>query len=517
MKPLPFQSADPTRTGFQFLENLATAYWYSESLFAAIELRLFDHIEKGYNTPGTLAEAARCKPAELSRLIRVLRRIGLIHELNGRLSAGPAARTWLVSQSPEYMGDFLRYRQYMQPRWQQLSRQVSRENRVPEPLVSEEADYETRNFQYVRSLDRLARQKAREILPLLDRLNCHGPVLDIGGGAGTLLRAVLEAHPHETGVLFDLPEVIRAARRIYNHPEDWSRISAAAGDFRFHPFADGHFGLIVMSNFLHAYGPDTAKILLKAAVRLLTPDGILLVHDYFPDRRGRTPHKGPLYDLCMMLNTYDGVCHDSTAVARWLQDSGMRDVQVRDLDTDSSVIVAGRQTLASPISHVRNDLVYTARRIGFQDAALIPAHQVITAPWVRMKCRFGCREYGKSLQCPPYAMTPEEFRALLADYSQAIMVQDMPPGRDFHRWLLELEQEASQAGFHKALAFGAGPCTLCKACPPSGLCRYPEQVRPSMEACGIDVYATARNAGFYVEPANRSSQYVRYFGILLVE
>ncbi len=40
MKPLPFQSADPTRTSFQFLENLATAYWYSESLFAAIELRL---------------------------------------------------------------------------------------------------------------------------------------------------------------------------------------------------------------------------------------------------------------------------------------------------------------------------------------------------------------------------------------------------------------------------------------------------------------------------------------------
>ena len=71
-----------------------------------------------------------------------------------------------------------------------------------------------------------------------------------------------------------------------------------------------------------------------------------------------------------------------------------------------------------------------------------------------MKCRFGCREYGKSLQCPPYAMTPEEFRSLLADYSQAIMVQDMPPGRDFHRWLLELEQEASRAEFHKALAFG---------------------------------------------------------------
>jgi hypothetical protein len=37
--------ADPSRTDYQFLENLSTAYWQSEVLFSALDLKLFDHGE----------------------------------------------------------------------------------------------------------------------------------------------------------------------------------------------------------------------------------------------------------------------------------------------------------------------------------------------------------------------------------------------------------------------------------------------------------------------------------------
>ncbi len=39
--------ADPSRMDYQFLENLSTAYWQSEVLFSALDLKLFDHIESG--------------------------------------------------------------------------------------------------------------------------------------------------------------------------------------------------------------------------------------------------------------------------------------------------------------------------------------------------------------------------------------------------------------------------------------------------------------------------------------
>jgi predicted metal-binding protein len=42
---LPFHLADPAHTDFQYLEDLATGYWYSEVLFAALELKLFDILD----------------------------------------------------------------------------------------------------------------------------------------------------------------------------------------------------------------------------------------------------------------------------------------------------------------------------------------------------------------------------------------------------------------------------------------------------------------------------------------
>ncbi|MFY9194559.1 MAG: DUF2284 domain-containing protein, partial [Methanoculleus sp.] len=47
----------------------------------------------------------------------------------------------------------------------------------------------------------------------------------------------------------------------------------------------------------------------------------------------------------------------------------------------------------------------------------ISASDVVTAEWVRFKCRFGCKGYAKHLSCPPYAPTPAETRRLLAEYS----------------------------------------------------------------------------------------------------
>src|SRR5271157_6317900 len=44
---LPHQNADIASEGFQRLEDLATAYWYSEVLFTALELSLFGLLGEG--------------------------------------------------------------------------------------------------------------------------------------------------------------------------------------------------------------------------------------------------------------------------------------------------------------------------------------------------------------------------------------------------------------------------------------------------------------------------------------
>jgi predicted metal-binding protein len=107
-------------------------------------------------------------------------------------------------------------------------------------------------------------------------------------------------------------------------------------------------------------------------------------------------------------------------------------------------------------------------------------------------------------------------KEMLESYSWAILLEGAPPGRDFHRKLLRMEKRAFLAGFHKAFVLGAGPCPVCERCPEDGLCRYPDQARPSMEGSGIDVYSTASGAGIHLKPVTDKDQYVKYIGLLLL-
>lgn len=161
---------------------------------------------------------------------------------------------------------------------------------------------------------------------------------------------------------------------------------------------------------------------------------------------------------------------------------------------------------------------------------------------VRLKCRVPlCEHYGSNLMCPPFVPTPDETRAVLARYDKALVVQRGIPltqaavthefgadgyaagrqggdGRaepdsrgwydlavrtsknEFAEVMTALEAEAFRMGFRFAAAYAGGDCTLCDTCvgQSGAACRHPFAARPSMEAVGIDVVATAAAAGLVV-------------------
>ncbi len=515
---LPFQDADPAHRDFQYLEDLSTAYWHSEVLFAALHLRLFEFLEQGSSELNTLAQASSCREDELLRLLKALERLELVRQEEGMWFNSQVARLFLIPTSQSYMGNFFLYRRHLQPRWMELVNRVSVNGSDMVQCSPHDEDYEVRTFRYVQALDELARRKAEEIMELLALESWQPPILDIGGGAGALSRALINAKEDGYAVLFELPEVIVAAKSIYDQESDWERIRILGGDFRTHQFGtESRFGLIVMSNFLHAYGATEAQRLLRKSVDLLNPDGLIIVHDYFPDRLGRSFHKGPLYDLNMMLNTFDGECHEASLVMRWLRDGGMGRVRVRDLSTDSSIILACREETVPEEQVGLEEWCYVALHEGFRRAVLVPTTNVITAPWVRVKCAFGCKNYGQNLQCPPHAMESHTAEDMLRSYTWALILEGAPPGHEFHEKLLRIENKAFLAGFHKAFVLGAGPCPVCNRCPEDRFCRYPNKGRPSMEGSGIDVYSTVRNAGLTLKPVTSKAHYVKYIGLLLLE
>lgn len=148
--------------------------------------------------------------------------------------------------------------------------------------------------------------------------------------------------------------------------------------------------------------------------------------------------------------------------------------------------------------------VQEALKAGASFCKVIPTSKVVTSEWVRLKCQFGCDAYGERRTCPPLSPSPSTTQRMLKDFSGAIFVAFRVPGagverrlrRKGRRLLASLERELFLDGYYSAFAMSFGPCNLCPTCDLSSPCKYPEMARPSMEACGIDVYATARGAGY---------------------
>ena len=159
--------------------------------------------------------------------------------------------------------------------------------------------------------------------------------------------------------------------------------------------------------------------------------------------------------------------------------------------------------------------VQRACELGALEAKVIDPRTVVTAAWVRLKCQYGCGGYGKSWCCPPHSPAPAETQAAIDCYQYALLARfdelEYPTEA-----IVTLEREVFLAGHYKALGLGAGPCTLCKTCN-GEKCVEPRKARPSMEACGIDVYATARANGFPIHVLVDREAEENCYGLVLIE
>jgi len=167
-----------------------------------------------------------------------------------------------------------------------------------------------------------------------------------------------------------------------------------------------------------------------------------------------------------------------------------------------------------------NRFCQLALKFGASGAKPIKAEDIIVGNWVRLKCQYGCGGYGKRLTCPPYSPMPKEFKKVLKGYEWAILLRFEPKEPEYdwkspHEVVVKLEREVFLSGYYSAFGLACGPCPYCDECNLKE-CVHPDLARPSMEACGIDVYATVRRAGFNLRVLKSRYEKPTYFSLLLI-
>jgi predicted metal-binding protein len=165
---------------------------------------------------------------------------------------------------------------------------------------------------------------------------------------------------------------------------------------------------------------------------------------------------------------------------------------------------------------------------GYEDYKWINPKGIVVAQWARMKCTFGCKDYGKCGTCPPNTPSVPECKDFFHGYKTGVVFHFMKrvdkPGdrfawtRQVNRKLLELEREVFLSGYYKAFLLFMDSCNLCESC--SGVrekCQNPKQARPTPESMAVDVFETVRKIGYPIEVLSDYSQQMNRYAFLLIE
>ncbi len=164
---------------------------------------------------------------------------------------------------------------------------------------------------------------------------------------------------------------------------------------------------------------------------------------------------------------------------------------------------------------------------GFSDYRWIAPEEIVVAQWVRMKCMFGCGEYGRTAACPPNTPSVAECRRFFRDYSKAVIFHfekkvRKPEDRFTWTWkmnlrLLKLEKEVFLSGFERAFLIFMDSCNICAECAARReKCKEPKMARPAPEALAVDVYSTVRKVGYPIQVLSDFSQAMNRYAFLLI-
>jgi predicted metal-binding protein len=174
------------------------------------------------------------------------------------------------------------------------------------------------------------------------------------------------------------------------------------------------------------------------------------------------------------------------------------------------------------------DLEKIFRDRGFSDFRWLDPAEVVVAEWVRMKCLYGCREYGRNACCPPNAPPVDDCARFFREYKRAAVfhfAKAVERPEDRHAWsrklnleLLKLEEEVFKAGYVKAFLLFFDSCGICLECAGRRTdCKEPKLARPTPDALAMDVYSTVRKLGYPIEVLSDYGQVMNRYAFLLVD
>jgi hypothetical protein len=308
--------------------RLSTAYWESQALLTANRLRIFDMLSEGGKSAQDIARTLSLDPRGTNLLLRACVALGFLRETAGAFENTAVAATFLVSRSPAFMGNVIRYSDQLYDTWGKLEQSL----RSGQPALAAETylgNDPSRTRQFVLAMHERALGIARTLVGMID-LSGRRALLDVGGGPGTYSVLLTQRFPGLTAEVLELPGVAAVARELIAQAGASDRVTVRDGDYHVASFGSGK-DVVLMSGMFHRESSAACRSLIARAAECLVPGGLLIVSDVFTAGNHTEPTFATMFGLNMMLTASDGGVHADADVQGWMSECGLRDTRVTTL------------------------------------------------------------------------------------------------------------------------------------------------------------------------------------------
>ncbi|MEA2781758.1 MAG: hypothetical protein QOK29_3302 [Rhodospirillaceae bacterium] len=324
-------SQDLLRMGFGFA--------VAQALYVAAELGIADLLRDGSRSIEDLAQTTRTDAEALYRVLRFLASEGVFREESPRRFVQTDLSDALRADASDSPRDFIRMvNQEPYAAWGHLLHSVRTgrtafEHVFGAPRFEWLANHPEQASLFQRAMIALGQGNNLEAAKAYDFTGCKR-VVDVGGGHGQLLSAIVTRNPHLSGVLYDLPAGIAAARTGVGGP--LPRCDLVAGDFfECVPEAGDAY---IMKKVIHDWDDERAVKILENCRRAMIPGGKVLVAETIVPP-GNEPHPIKVMDLNMLAVT-GGLERTQEQYERLFARAGLRLVRVIATGSPLSILEA---------------------------------------------------------------------------------------------------------------------------------------------------------------------------------
>jgi hypothetical protein len=256
------------------LRRLANGYQVTQAIHVAASLGIADLLRDGPQDSETLAAATASHAPSLHRVLRALASVGVLHEDDHGGFALTAIGEGLRSDAPEPVGGWAVFigRPYHWQAWGALLHGVrTGENAFRSVHGTDVWDYRAADAEegaiFDGAMTAIMLRANRHVLAAYD-FGRFARVVDVGGGRGAFLGAVLDANPAMRGVLFDQPHVVEGA-------VVGERCEVVAGSF-FDAVPEGADAYLLKA-VLHDWEDEDAVRILRRCRAAIPDHGAVLV------------------------------------------------------------------------------------------------------------------------------------------------------------------------------------------------------------------------------------------------